>query len=222
MYRRLTRNLNAAPCRRAVARLRRSVAGLAVIEFAIGLPLFLTLVLGGLEVANLVITQQRVAAIASDTAQNAARGTQQIDEADISQIFTGAELAADGTAILEKGRIILSAVRRNAAGTGQWIEWQRCTGSVKTIVSDYGLQGKGKSDASLQQVGPAPGIKAVDGVDIIVVEARTTYQPVIGTIYALTGRGQILKAVAAQVVRDRTTFAVKNDTNLTADKIKTC
>jgi Flp pilus assembly protein TadG len=200
----------------------RDRRGVSIIEFAIGLPMFLIAVLGGLEVANLTLTQQRVAAVASQVAQNAARGTQQIDEADINQIFTGAELAASGAPILEKGRIILSSVRLNAAGNGQWIDWQRCTGTDKTVKSVYGPEGKGKADTSLQQVGPAPGIKAVGNVNIMVVEIRSAYQPIIGTAYAAVGGGQIMKSVTAQVVRERTTMGIKNDGALPATKIKTC
>jgi Flp pilus assembly protein TadG len=59
----------------------RDLRGVSVIEFAIALPLFLTAILGGLEIANMAIMQQRVAEIASEIAQNSARGNNQIDEA---------------------------------------------------------------------------------------------------------------------------------------------
>jgi Tfp pilus assembly protein PilX len=202
--------------------LSRDTRGVSLIEFAIGLPVLLTLVLGGLELANMALTQQRVTEIASQMAQNAARGTNQIDEADVSQIVTGGRLAAEGTPILEKGRAIISSVRLNAAKNGQWIEWQRCDGSDTAVKSAYGVQGKGKSDSTLTQVGPAPGLKAVDGVNIMVVEVSTKYQPMFGNAFSLISEGSVLKAVAAQVARERTTFAIKNDGNLTSSQIKTC
>jgi Flp pilus assembly protein TadG len=200
----------------------RDLRGVSVIEFAIALPLFLTAILGGLEIANMAIMQQRVAEIASEIAQNSARGNNQIDEADVSQIMTGARLSAEGSTILTKGRAVLSSVRLNADKNGQWIEWQRCEGDNKTFKSTYGVQGKGKTDATLAQVGPAPGLKAVDGVDIMVVEVTSTYQPLIGNAFSLFAKGTTLKAIAAQVVRDRTTFAIKNDGNLVTTQIKTC
>ena len=196
--------------------------GVSVIEFAIGLPVFLTAILGGLEVANMAIMQQRVTEIASEIAQNSARGNDQIDEADVSQIMTGARLSAEGSPILTQGRAVLSSVRLNAAKNGQWIEWQRCEGDNKTIKSTYGIQGKGKTDATLVQVGAAPGLKAVDGVNIMVVEVTTTYQPLIGNAFSLFASGKTLKAIAAHVVRDRTTFAIKNDGDLTTAQIKAC
>lgn len=202
--------------------LSRDTRGVSLIEFAIGLPVFLTLLFGGLELANMALTQQRVSEIANQMAQNAARGTNQIDEADISQIMTGGRLAAEGTPILSKGRVIISSVRLNAAKNGQWIEWQRCDGSDTTVRSAYGAQGKGKSDSTLSQVGPAPGLKAVDGVNIIVVEASTKYQPMISNAFSLISEGSVLKAVAAQVARERTTFSIKNDGNLTSSQIRTC
>ncbi|MFZ3481785.1 TadE/TadG family type IV pilus assembly protein [Sphingomonas sp. 3-13AW] len=196
--------------------------GVSLIEFAIGLPVFLVAILGGLEVANMAITQQKVAGIASEVAANAARGTNQIDEADISQVMTGARLAAEGTPILSKGRVILSSVRLNAAKNGQWIEWQRCEGEDRTIRSAYGAQGKGRTDTSLRQVGPAPGLKAADGVNIMVVEVQTRYQPLIGNAFSVITEGNDLRAVSAHVVRDRNTFSIKNDGGVSSGKIKTC
>ena len=214
----------AAPPRRLAraCRLWRDRRGVGVVEFAIGLPVFLVAVMGGLEVANLALVQQRVASIASQVAQNAARGVEQIDESDVREIFTGAELAADGTPILDNGRIVLSSVRLNAAGNGQWIDWQRCTGADTTVVSRYGPQDKGKNDASLQQVGPAPGIKASANVNIMVVEVRTRYAPLIGNVFSVIRGGQVLSATAAQIVRERTAMGIKNDGALSPSQIKTC
>jgi Flp pilus assembly protein TadG len=203
-------------------RLLRDRRGVGVVEFALGLPVFLVLVCGGLEVANLALTQQRLSAIASQTAQNGARGTYQIDEADVRQVFTADELAADQTAILTQGRVILSSVRLNAAGNGQWIEWQRCDGSDTSVTSRYGAEGKGKTDSSLQQVGSAPGLKAVANVDIMVAEAQTRYKPLIGNAFSMVPAGKLLTATAAQVVRDRTPMGIKNDGNLAASQIKSC
>lgn len=211
-----------AATRSGVRRLSTDTRGVGLIEFAFALPVLLTLVLGGLEIANLALMQQHVTEMASQVAQNAARGTQQMDEADIAQIFTGSELSAAGTTLLTNGRLILSSVRLNAAGNGQWIEWQRCTGGVTTIRSAYGAQGKGKTDTSLQRVGAAPGLQAAANVDIMVVEVQTTYQPLLGSVFSIVSRDKTLRAVNAQVVRDRTTFNLKNDGGLTAAQIRTC
>lgn len=213
---------NGATIRSAMSKISSDRRGVSLIEFALGLPVFLVAIMGGLEVANMAITQQRVAEIASEVAENAARGTGQIDEADISQIMTGARLASEGTSILDSGRIVLSSVRLNTTRNGQWIEWQRCEGADRTIRSVYGDQGKGRSDTSLQQVGPGIGLKAVDGVDIMVVEVRTRYQPLTGNAFSIVSRGRDLKAVAAHVVRDRTTFGIKNDAGVSASQIKSC
>ncbi len=202
-----------------VRRFLRDRRAVGLIEFALGLPVLLVLTLGGLEVANMALMQQRLTQIASQVTQNAARGTQQMDEADIVQVFTAARLTAEGTPLLRKGRVILSSVRLNPARSGQWIEWQRCTGDVKTIRSAYGAQGKGETDASLQTVG---GIKAADNVAILVTEMQSTYQPIIGNAFSVVSAGRTLRAVSAQVVRDRTTFGIKNDTGLPSGSIATC
>ncbi len=199
----------------------RDSRGIALVEFAIGLPVFLAAIMGGLELANFCLMQQRVTQIASALAMTAARGSEQIDEADIHQLMTGVELSAGGTSIMANGRVILSSVRLNAAANGQWIEWQRCDGS-RTTASAYGVQGKGKSDATLQTVGGSPGIKAPAGVDIMVAEASYAYQPIIGGLFTSFTTGKTLKAVAAHVVRDRTTFGIKNDGALSGTALNPC
>lgn len=204
-----------------VGLLLRSRRGVAVIEFALALPLFLLLVLGGLELANYCLMQQRVSHMASTVAMNAARGAGQIDEADVRQIMIGSELAAAGTPIMTNGRVILSSVRLNAAKNGQWIDWQRCTG-LKSPTSTYGNQDTGKSDTKLQTVGGNPGIKAPDGVNIMVAEVFYSYQPLIGGAFTGFLGGKRLAAVSAHVVRDRTAFGIKNDGKLPAAQLKTC
>jgi Flp pilus assembly protein TadG len=199
----------------------RACRGVAIIEFAVALPFFLLLVLGGLELANFCLMQQRVSHMASSVAMNAARGSEQIDEANVRQIMIGSELAAAGTPIMTNGRVVLSSVRLNAAKNGQWIDWQRCTG-LKSPNSAYGIQDTGKSDTKLQAVGGNPGIKAPDGVNIMVAEVFYSYQPLIGGGFTGFLGGKRLGAVSAHVVRDRTAFGIKNDGKLPAAQLKTC
>ena len=116
------------------ARLRGCESGLAFVEFAMSLPVLVTLGLVGLETANLAMAHLRVSNIAMLTADNAARVRDSIDEANVIELLTGAKMTGDSIRFRQNGRIILSSVEPNTAGaggtsTGQWIRWQRCDGA---------------------------------------------------------------------------------------------
>ena len=145
--------------RRLAARLRGCASGLALLEFALSLPVLTTLVLVGLETANLAMAHLRVSNIAMLASDNASRVRDSIDEADVIQLLTGAKMTGTAISFRNHGRIILSSIEPNTAGTngastGQWIRWQRCDGA-KVVVSGYGAQGTGQNSAVLQAVGPA-------------------------------------------------------------------
>ena len=73
-------------------RLARNERGLAFIEFAFAAPVLLLLILGGLELANYALSHLRVNQIAMTVADNAGRVTTGIDEANIYEVFAGAEV----------------------------------------------------------------------------------------------------------------------------------
>ena len=77
------------------ARLRGCDSGLAFVEFAMSLPVLLTLGLVGLETANYAMAHLRVSNIAMLTADNAARVRDIIDEADVIELLTGAKMTGD-------------------------------------------------------------------------------------------------------------------------------
>ena len=121
---------------RNAQRLLGDTAGLALTEFAFCLPILMILMASGLELSNYVLATKRVGDLAAMVADNASRmgmrsaglSVHQISEAEINDVFTGAELQADLPDFTENGRIILSSLQRNA-DDGQWIAWQRCFGN---------------------------------------------------------------------------------------------
>jgi len=181
--------LSAAPdfgtrAARFAARLRDCRSGLAFVEFAMSLPVVVTLGLVGMETANLAMAHLRVSNIAMLAADNAARVRDSIDEAQVIELLTGAKMTGDNIRFRQNGRIILSSIEPNAAGaggtsTGQWIRWQRCDGA-KNVVSRYGPEDTGRTSATLQAVGP-PGnqISAAEGTAVMVVEVEYDYQPIV-------------------------------------------
>jgi Flp pilus assembly protein TadG len=207
--------------RNAFRRLAADTRALALTEFALSLPVLLGLGLVGLETANLAIANLKVSNIAMLTADSAARVRDSIDEADINEIFTGARMAGSAMNFTQNGRIILSSLEPNSAGTGgastgQWIRWQRCIG-VKNVASAYGAQDKGRTDASLQSVTSGGNqISAQAGTAVLVAEVNYTYQPLISN--SIFGP-RTITYVSAFNVRQRTDQALKNAGSITA---RTC
>lgn len=215
------------PGRRArsfAAALRDCGSGVAFLEFALALPVLTTLGLAGLECANYAMANLRVSNIAMLTADNAARVRDSIDETDVVELFTGAKMSGGNIRFPQNGRIILSSLEPNTAGsggssTGQYIRWQRCDGA-RVVTSIYGAEGTGQNNASLQAVGP-PGnqISAAAGTAVMVVEVTYNYQPIISN--AILGP-RVIRYESAFNVRQRTNQVLSNVTNLPANQRKTC
>ena len=167
------------------ARLRRECTGMAMVEFAFAAPIFLTLVLTGLELSNLALAHLRVSQMAMTVADNAGRVTSGIDEANIIETFTGAQAIAEGLDFTTNGRIVLSSLENNGktgSKKGQVISWQRCWGRTD-IDPAYGTEGKGKNNASLSDGMGAGANKIVAAPDtaVMFVEATYVYQRLVST-----------------------------------------
>lgn len=203
------------------ASLFRDRHGVAMIEFAYGLPVLLTIGLGGLECANMVLAHMQVSRIASMTADNASRIRDSMDESDVTELMMGAQLTGGSLDIANNGRIILSQVQRNNANSGQWIRWQRCYGR-KAVQSSYGRQDDGKNDATLQGIGPASRqVAASAGTSVMFVEVQYDYAPMIGSFFG-GGLTQTMRYNSAYNVRKRPNGDLTNAGSLPADKRNPC
>ena len=184
-----------------MSRLRKDERGVAMVEFALSLPVLMVLILVGLEMTNYVLANHRVRQIAAMTADNASRLRTQMSEAYINQLFVGVQKAGAGIDFQNRGRVILSSVQNNAAANGQWIRWQRCYGNL-TRVSKYGTQGKGQSDSSLPTIN---GLVAQPGSAIMYAEAEYTYKPLIASSFL---KNRKITSEVAFIVRQRTDFSI--------------
>ena len=209
-------------------------SGLALTEFALSLPILLTLGLTGMEIAWLTLAHLRVSNIAMMTADNASRVRDSIDETDVNELFTGATMAGAAMNFGPRGRIILYSIEPNAANTRQWIRWQRCTGS-KVVAPSYGrpLTAGGAAITNGTEIylsdrqtantvtpsspsatptytsmgtGSNP-ISAASGTAVMVVEVVYNYQPIIPNSF-LSGRQ--IRYESAFNVRQRTNQAITN------------
>jgi hypothetical protein len=199
--------LNPVLPRRAAAFARAlgdCTSGLALIEFAFALPVMVTLGLAGMETANYAMAQLKVSNIAVLTADNASRVRDSIDEADVAQLLTGAEMSSADIDFANNGRIILSSVEAAPTGGGQWIRWQRCDGALN-VASAYGAPltaggqaiSNGTEIYKANRVDPSDNpssyqsstltgfnwrgsaITAAPGTAVMIVEVAYDYQPLI-------------------------------------------
>jgi hypothetical protein len=199
---------------RALARDRR---GMAVIEFALVLPVMLALIFYGLEIANYALARQRVSQLALQVADNASRiGVQEvlrnrpITEQQINDLFTGGALQGGSLDMRTKGRIILSGLTVNSSG-GQWIQWQRCFGAMP-FASHYGNQGTGASGSAFKGMGPASAqVLATATGPVVFAELAVAYTPIISTSWAPSTTISEIASFAVRDDRDTSGSGIRND-----------
>jgi Flp pilus assembly protein TadG len=166
--------------------------GVAFVEFAFIAPVLLFLILGGLEVVNYALAQLKVNQIAMTVADNAGRVTTGVDEANIYEVFAGADVIGKSMNFEQNGRIVLSSLQDNekkGSQHGQMINWQRCWGDLDTDPA-YGDEGAGRDDDTLEQgMGPTGNkITSIPGTAVMFVEVSYDYQPLISkTILPVSG-----------------------------------
>lgn len=218
----------------ALARaLRRDRSGVAMLEFALSLPLVLTTGGYGVELSFLSVTNLRVSQSAVNLADNASRvGTlagnvTQLSEADINDVLQGTKLESQGIQLTTYGRITLSSLEKvqQAQDTApvQRIHWQRCLGM---------MAGAGY-DSTYPQTGPKPDasdgttadtlanhpnegvaapngmgdsgkeVKALDNNGVMFVEVNYRYRPLFGSLFVSP---QIIHYTQSFVVRDNRDF----------------
>ncbi|WP_422921395.1 TadE/TadG family type IV pilus assembly protein [Sphingomonas donggukensis] len=200
-------------------RLRADTGGLALLEFAFILPIFLVLSLTGAELTNYVITRMRISQLALQIADNAARigsGSQlqakTISETDINDLLTGAGLQGGELDLYPRGRVMISSLEPmtspNVAKLYK-IAWQRCRGT-KTYDSPY--------DNTLTNISSGIGptgrkVTAPDNGAVMFVEVAYDYKPLVKT--SLSPSSAITE-FASMMVRDRRdTSKIYNTENAT-------
>lgn len=171
---------------RFITSLRKDTRGLALTEFAFAAPIFISLVLVGLELSNLALAHLRVSQMAMTVSDNAGRVTAGIDEANIYEVFAGAEVNSEGLDFKRNGRVVLSSLEHNGkkgGNAGQTIVWQRCWGDDSTVLPAYGVEGDGKNNDDLEDGLGAGGnnITALPDTAVMFVEATYDYQPLLTT-----------------------------------------
>ena len=224
--------------------LRGCTSGIALTEFAMSLPVLLTLGLFGLETANFAMAHLRVSNIAMITADNAARVRDSIDEADVIDLMTGAKMTGESIDFARNGRIILSDLEMSPINSNiQWIRWQRCDGALN-VTPAYGrpvniagvaitngteVYGSDRQTPSLMPSswllssltgmgGSSATITARSGTAVMMVEVVYNYQPIIPNSF-LAGRQ--IRYESAFNVRQRTNQSLQNAGRVTPQSCNT-
>lgn len=228
--------LSRAKCRgrgiRKFARqIRNDSSGLAVIEFAISLPFFMGLTVGGFELANYAQTLMKLNQITIHTADSAARMGEgdplvsvDITERDINDVFAGT--IREGESLLLDGqhqyidpsdgeakfrgnaRIILSSVEPvspfDADDPKFRIRWQRCVGQADYYDSTYGDVDTANN---IDGIGPSDRkIIPPDDTAVMFVELQYYFRPLIVNGFAKMTEKTITQT-AGMVVRDRRNYS---------------
>lgn len=189
------------------AALARCTGGVAMIEFALSLPLLLTAGLWGAEVAHKALMQMRLSQVAVLIADNASRvgensllGETKLYEADINDVFLGAHLQGGSAfGLYERGRVILSSLEVvPETEDRQYIHWQRCMGK-RHHTSSYGTAGEGANGNFAGMGPPGEEIQAIPDEAVMFVEVEYEYEPLFAKMFVKT---TTLSATAAFNVRD--------------------
>ena len=192
--------------RKLLRRLRRDTSGLALVEFALAMPVVLTAGLWGVETANFAVVNMHVSQLATHLADNASRigdtstlENRKIYEADINDLLHGARVQGGRLDLFEHGRAIVSSLKVVPDTTDkQFIQWQRCMGKMNWN-SSYGEEGDGL-DGSMTGMGPeGRKVAAFDGEAVIFVELVYRYQPLISDLFIAESE---IHSIASFTVRD--------------------
>lgn len=213
----------------ALRNLRRNQSGVAMIEFAFSIPIFMGLGMYGTESAFMAMANLKLSQTALNLADNASRlgqtdngiATPTIKELDVNQALAGAGVQSEEINMLPNGRVILSSLEVTSGGQ-QFIRWQRCLGkrNVASRYSDDIAPKDGTVDTSFTGMGASTAkVQASNGSAVMFVEVEYVYQPLFKNLFVGT---KVLRQEAAFNIRDdrNTTAGLAND--VTSAKKKTC
>ena len=200
---------------------------LALIEFALSLPLVLAMGGYGIEIANLALANLRVSQYALNLADNASRvgissglTMTQLREADINDVLLATRLESAALQLTTFGRVTLSSLENVKqsydAVAVQRIHWQRCVGmkggagydsTYGTTTATAGtdtMPGNAGTLAPLGMGDAGSTVIAPPDSGVMFVEVNYDYQPLFGTLFVAPTK---IHYIASFIVRDRRDFS---------------
>lgn len=178
--------LNRFSPRRIMRKLRDDSNGISMVEFALVLPVLLTLGLFGTEIARMAFTRMQVSQVALSVADNASRLgqtdnsgiTPTINETDVATILNGGLRQGLSIDMEQNSRIILTSLEFDDPSGRQYIAWQRCIGDLDRD-SRYGDDGDNNGLNGDQLSGMGQGgtqITAQSNTAVMFVEIHYAYE----------------------------------------------
>jgi Flp pilus assembly protein TadG len=164
--------------------LARDVRGMALVEFAYTLPLFIGFGLVGLEFTNVVLAHQKTERIAATLADLVAANQVPPNERQIGDMFEAVPEIARPFGFGAEGNVVITAVigleDPSEGGVRNKVAWQRCLrrGSYQSRI---GRQWSGSTDILDGPSVNLPGALALDQNQMVIVaEVFFPYRPVMG------------------------------------------
>lgn len=178
---------------RPLRSIARNTEAVSVMEFALVLPLFMTLGMYGAEIAWLNATSLEVSQVAISMADNASRigqtdnsgVTPTISSTDVEAVLDGALQEGASADLATNGRVILSSLEGDPKNGKQYLHWQQCKGKGK----QQSKKGKSSSGAGLTSsikdgiTMAGKTIKAPAGEAVMVSEVWYEYKGLFGTLF---------------------------------------
>jgi Flp pilus assembly protein TadG len=167
--------------RSAACALKRSKSGVSAVEFALILPLFISLMAAGTEMMWMMLTTIKVQRLATMTADLVARdgaSTGRLSEGQIYDILSAMDLAAKPLHMRERGRLVVTAVvgedaNSDGAPDVNRIKWQRFEGALTGAVPQMGCW----SDSTVAR---NVGRQLRFGEPMFHVQVTYAYEPILG------------------------------------------
>lgn len=189
--------------RALLRRMLRETHALALVEFALMLPVFVVLGMYGTEIAYMSSVNMQVSQIALSVADNASRlgqdvnngGPPTISEGLVDSVMFGALKEGDSLNLEKNGRVILSSLEEDhsSGSSVQFIHWQRCRGELNKT-SLYG-----EADDTVTGVGKSGTLKAEPGSAVMVAEVYYDYPGLFGDLFT---KGMTFRQEAVMTIRD--------------------
>lgn len=142
------------------------------IEMALVTPVLMTMLLGVLDLGWYMVMQHKISRVAATVADLTSRG-EEINEAQLADIFAAASAVADPFDFRLSGRAIVSSLT-NPGGDGAVIAWQRRSPTGIDVASHVGAAG---AAPDLDE-----GFAVASDENIVVAESFFTFQPLVGFI----------------------------------------
>ena len=158
----------------------RDNGGASLIELGFAMPVLITLLLGGIEIARYVLLHQKLDRVASSIADLVSQA-EVISVADMQNIFDAAQFVAKPFDLPGAGTVIVSSVSNPIGAPATKVNWQQSGAGSIPATSQVGTPGGG---ATL----PA-GFTVADGQTIVIAEVFFDYVPWI--LGDFTGANQI-------------------------------